>query len=216
MIVSDAAKRRQRVPALSAEERRAALIAATVPLLREHGTAVSTRQIADAAGVAEGTIFGVFKDKASLIRAAIVAAFDPTPLLRELRAIDLALDLRARLVAAAHLVRAHVAERGALFYVIRSAAFAGDREGLVDLMAARYLILYDLANLIEPDAAKLRRSPSTAARLLLSLAAAPRGGFGMLDEALDDALDDDEVVSLVLDGLLIREPATKHPGVLPC
>lgn len=200
MPVSDA-NRRQRVPALSPEERRAALIAATIPLLREHGTSVSTRQIADAGGVAEGTIFGVFKDKATLIRAAIVVAFDPGPLLRSLRAVDPTLDLRARLVEAARLLREHVAGHGALFYVVRSSAFAADREGLVDLMASRYLILYELANLIEPDAALLRRNPSTAARLVMSLVAAPRGAFGILDETLDDA----DVVSLVLDGLLIRD-----------
>jgi AcrR family transcriptional regulator len=211
MVVSDATNRRHRVPALSAEERRAALIEATIPLLREHGTAVSTRQIADAAGVAEGTIFGVFKDKASLIKAAIVAAFEPTPLLRSLRAVDASLDLRARLVEAARLVREHVAGHGALFYVVRSSAFVGDRECMVDLMASRYLILYELANLIEPDAPKLRRNPSTAARLLMSLVAMPPGALGVLDETLDD----DEVVSVVLDGLLVRHP-TDNPGELPC
>ena len=92
-------ERRQRVPALSPEERRAALIAATIPLLREHGASVSTRQIADAAGVAEGTIFGVFKDKASLLKAAVASALDPAPLLRGLKAVDPVLPLRRRLVA---------------------------------------------------------------------------------------------------------------------
>ncbi len=207
MVISDA-NRRQRVPALSAEERRAALVAATIPLLREHGTGVSTRQIADAAGVAEGTIFGVFKDKASLIRTAIVSATDPGPLLANMRAVDPALDLRARLVAATRLIREHVSGFGALIYVIRSGAFAADREGLVDLMASRYLVLYELANLIEPDAALLRHNPSTAARLLLALAAAAHGGLSVLDEPLAD----DEVVSLVLDGLLL----THDPGVPPC
>ena len=57
---------RRRVAPLAPDDRRAALIEATLPLLREHGTAVSTRQIADAAGVAEGTIFRVFPDKNSL------------------------------------------------------------------------------------------------------------------------------------------------------
>ena len=56
--------RRRRVPALAPEERRAALIAATIPLLHEHGLEVSTKQIAHAAGVAEGTIFGVTKSNA--------------------------------------------------------------------------------------------------------------------------------------------------------
>jgi hypothetical protein len=88
--------------------------------------------------------------------------------------------------------------------VIRSAAFAADREGLVDLMASRYLVQYELANVIEPDSARLRRSPSTVARLLLSLAATPHGGLSMLDEPLDN----DEVVSIVLDGLLIQPPPT--------
>ena len=37
------AGKRQRVPALAPEERRAALIEATIPLLRQHGLSVSTR-----------------------------------------------------------------------------------------------------------------------------------------------------------------------------
>src|SRR5689334_25018938 len=90
---------------MAPEQRRAALIAATVPLLREHGFAVSTRQIADAAGVAEGTIFGVFPDKASLLRAAMISAFDPVPTLAALSGIETALDLRARLTAATDLLR---------------------------------------------------------------------------------------------------------------
>lgn len=192
--------RRQRVPALSAEERRAALIAATIPLLREHGPSLSTRQIAEAAGVAEGTIFGVFKDKASLLRAALVSALDPAPLLRGIRSIDSSLPLRERLVVAARLVREHVASQGSLFFVVRSPALAGDNQALVDFMASRYLILAELTNLIEPDARRLRRAPGTAARLLLALAGSPPGAYGVLDESLDD----DAVVSVILDGLLIR------------
>src|SRR6185437_10931544 len=46
-----------RAPAMRAEERRAAIIAATLPLLLERGTNISTRQIAETAGIAEGTIF---------------------------------------------------------------------------------------------------------------------------------------------------------------
>ena len=80
--------RRRRVPALSPDERRATIIAATIPLLRTHGAAVTTKQIAEAAGVAEGTIFGVFPDKASLILAALGTAFDQETVLRQLSAID--------------------------------------------------------------------------------------------------------------------------------
>src|SRR5258705_11663718 len=77
--MSAAPSRRQRVPAISPDERRAALIQATIPLLREHGAAVTSRQIAEASGDAEGTIFGVFPDKPSLIRAARIAALGTAP-----------------------------------------------------------------------------------------------------------------------------------------
>jgi len=91
---------------MAPDERRAALIAATLPLLREHGLAVTTRQIADAAGVAEGTIFGVFPDKNSLLRAAVLSAFDPAPLKDSLRGVAGRGDLRSRLVAVVDLLPA--------------------------------------------------------------------------------------------------------------
>jgi AcrR family transcriptional regulator len=199
--------RRRRVAALPAEDRRQALIAATIPLLREHGITVTTRQIAEAAGVAEGTIFGVFKDKETLLRAAAVAALDPAPLLAALRAIDPEADLRQRLVEAAGLIRAHAAASGAIFHVFRGPLFANEHRSLGEIMASRCLIIGELAALMEPDAARLRRSPGIAARLLLSLVGAPRNGFGPLDEELSD----EDVVSIVLDGMLVP-PSDSPPA----
>ncbi len=80
------------------EERRAALVAVTVPLLHEKGMAVSTRDIAHAAGVAEGTIFRVFASKEELLHEALHSAFDPEPMVERLRAVDLGAPLRERLV----------------------------------------------------------------------------------------------------------------------
>ena len=69
---------RTRATALPPSERRAEIIAATLPLVLAHGAAVTTRQIAEAAGIAEGTIFRVFPDKESLIEAVVESAFDST------------------------------------------------------------------------------------------------------------------------------------------
>ena len=60
---------RKRASALPPDERRSAIIDATLPLLLEHGEMVTTRQIAEAAGIAEGTIFRVFADKDEVIAA---------------------------------------------------------------------------------------------------------------------------------------------------
>ena len=100
---------RVRAAAMPAEERRASILAATVPLLIAHGTEITTRQIAAAACVAEGTIFRVFVDKETLIEAAVEQAFDPAPVEAEFRAIDLTLPLEARCEAAVDIVQRRVA-----------------------------------------------------------------------------------------------------------
>jgi AcrR family transcriptional regulator len=62
---------------MSPDDRRRAIVRALVPLLVERGGEVSTREIARAAGIAEGTIFRVFPDKRSLMLAAAEEAINP-------------------------------------------------------------------------------------------------------------------------------------------
>jgi AcrR family transcriptional regulator len=184
------------------EDRRTALIAATVPLLRTHGTSVTTRQIAEAAGVAEGTIFGVFPDKDSLVQAALLSAADPADTLAAMHAIDRTAGLRSRLSAAAALVNKRFADNASLLSVARSVAFApGAPADMRTRMAdSRDRLLAALTDVIEPDRHRLRRDPATVARLLLLLAGANAyGPFG------DPAhVTGDEMVALLLDGLLVR------------
>lgn len=85
-----------RAPALPVTERRAALIAATIPLLHTRGLAVTTKEVAQAAGVAEGTIFRAFGSKDELVMEAIQAAFSPDEYIAELAAVDQSLPLEDR------------------------------------------------------------------------------------------------------------------------
>lgn len=94
-----------RAPALSPAERRLSILDAAIPLLRAHGRATTTKQIAGAAGIAEGTVFRVFATKEELIEAALDRAFDPQAFLDDLAAVDPGLPLRERMVALATLLQ---------------------------------------------------------------------------------------------------------------
>lgn len=101
-------------------ERRASIIAATMPLLREKGRAVSTKEIAKAAGVAEGTIFRVFESKDDLIDATIQEGFDNSTIVTEVEAIDGELDLHDRLAAAVAIMQHHLQGVFSLMAVLQS------------------------------------------------------------------------------------------------
>ncbi len=82
-----------RAAPLPRAERREAILDAVLPLVVDQGRAVSTRQIAEACGIAEGTIFRVFESKSELIDQAIQRALSPDVLLAHLAALASESDL---------------------------------------------------------------------------------------------------------------------------
>src|SRR3954471_13231670 len=109
-----------RAPALPPDQRRAALVAATLPLVRERGAAVSTREIAEAAGVAEGTIFRAFGSKEELVQACVHEAFDTVAVVARLRGVATDLPMQERLTTAVALLQEHLDGVFSLLMTMRS------------------------------------------------------------------------------------------------
>jgi AcrR family transcriptional regulator len=193
----------RRATALPPGERREALIAATLPLVLEHGIDVSTRLIAEAAGVAEGTIFRVFASKNELIEAAVASAFDPSALVEAIGRIDRSTPLADRLAEAVELMQARGRRVAGLLH-----AFAAHRTLPGPARAggpptAETRVVDALAVLLEPDRDELRCPPLETARRLRLLTMA------LSHPRLTDAepLPPREIVSMLLDGLRRRSGA---------
>lgn len=90
---------------MTPQDRRTAILAAALPVVLEHGQTATTKQIAAAAGVAEGTIFRVFDSKDDLFDAVLASAFDPEPYLIDLDLIDPRLPVEERMLALATLMQ---------------------------------------------------------------------------------------------------------------
>ncbi|MEW2456650.1 TetR/AcrR family transcriptional regulator [Streptomyces albus] len=192
---------RRRAPAMSAEQRRAMIVTAALPLVIEYGPLVTTAKIARAAGIGEGTIFRVFTDKEALLAACLEEALRPDDTVAHLEGIALDQPLRSRLTEAAEVMRGYMNRigdvAGALAPVGKAARISGAEdmeegqrqreEGLAAPRAA-------LAALLEPDREVLRLEPERLADLFqLMLMSAGR-------LVASQPLDDEELVDLFLNG----------------
>ncbi|MFD6142853.1 TetR/AcrR family transcriptional regulator [Promicromonospora sp. NPDC060271] len=105
---------RRRAAPMAPEDRKAAIVDSVLPLVGERGADVTSRELAQAAGVAEGTLFRAFGDKTALVGAVAVEglhrAAGPEETLAELTAIDSALPLERRLALVIEAGRDRMAE----------------------------------------------------------------------------------------------------------
>jgi AcrR family transcriptional regulator len=97
---------------MTPEERREMIVRTALPLVSEHGAAVTTGQISRAAGIGEATIFRVFADKDELLDACVAEAVRTDHVLGEIAAIPLDQPLNARLAEAAAAMDAYLARMG--------------------------------------------------------------------------------------------------------
>ena len=159
-----------RAAPMSLDERRAALIVATEPLLERFGRDVSTRQIAEAAGIAEGTIFRAFATKEELIDAVIEDAYNIQRTCDELAKVDLSLNLEQRLVSAVEILQKRLRRLVALFWSLRLRKDAPDRDSFrAKQQADNELLNHAIAALIKPEQDQLRLDPLEVASVLRAI-----------------------------------------------
>jgi AcrR family transcriptional regulator len=150
----------RRASPLPPDERRRAIIAAVLPLLIRQGGTVTSRQMAEAAGVSEGTIFNVFADKDELVAAALEQAIDQAPLEQAIAAIDDAEPFEERLIRATELIQRRIVGIWRLVSQL-GPHHHPERRPLPDSPA--------LAALLGTEPDRLRVDPIDGARLLRAL-----------------------------------------------
>ncbi|MEU0878214.1 helix-turn-helix domain-containing protein [Lentzea sp. NPDC005914] len=193
---------------MSAEDRRAMIVHAVLPLLIEHGANVTSSQIARAAGIGEGTIFRAFKDKDELFDACTAEALRPDHVLDAIAEIPVDQPLEDRLVEAAEALGAHLERMGALMGALHASGRVKHRDpeqrhkggsgrgGRRESMAA---IRGAMVELFTPEKDRLRLPPEQLAALFLTLL------FGGRRMAQDDAPTTRQVVDFFLHGAVEAE-----------
>lgn len=209
-------EKRRRAPAMSQEERRESIVRSTIPLLLEHGGAVSTSQIAAAAGIAEGTVFRAFKDKQDLLVACMRTAMNSDAEVARIEGIDPARPLADRLTEGVHAVSGYLDRIWAMGQAMQAGGLSreeahrrmhgpsdekpGPPPELIRVSTA-------IAGLFDGAGPALRVDRERAAQMLLALVFTNR----MQGEALNQTTTDPaELVDLLLHGV-IHTPEGNQP-----
>jgi len=196
-----------RAKPLSRDKRRAAILDAVVPLLLEKGAAVTTAEMAEAAGIAEGTIFRAFADKATLLYEAVKATMDPLPLREILRRIPAEAPFEDQVLAATAALLGYFERGAALMGILRgmpspeSRTAASPRRRAFDSQA---VITKELTAIMNRRRDRMLVTPGQAAVILRGLV------FTNVHPWLapDEKLTAEQIVAVLLSGVVTQERVT--------
>lgn len=177
------------------EERRASIVEATLPLLLNHGTTLTTKQVAEAAGVAEGTLFRYFPSLNDLIDATIREALSPQRLQRDIASVTPGDSLPSISQAALQLLVRRMVNVRSLLHTVHHRPESDGGACLRDELTARKQELerWLLAQL-EPHVDELSISPEKYVEFLRTLA------LGHVFTHGDSALAPEDLAHLALTG----------------
>ncbi|ROS30412.1 TetR/AcrR family transcriptional regulator [Cellulomonas sp. PhB150] len=177
--VESGATRTGRAAPLPPDERRRAILHDVRALVLDRGAAVTTRELALAAGVSEGTLFRVFDDKVTLLRETVHAAVDPVAVVPALDAIDRDLPLDERLTRILEIGFERIGETMRWFAVLHELGRLEPnpqdlleqrrrthREWAQHQQAGQLEVRLAVARVLEPDAAALARPVDQVVALL--------------------------------------------------
>lgn len=201
-----------RASALPPEERRAQILDAADPLLRQFGRSVSTRQIAQAAEVAEGTIFRVFDNKADLINQTVVRSLSAERTVEQMRHIDSELELEDKLVQVTMVLQQRLRETFELLHNLGPPAESTeeDRQAFGKYMTEQNrLVTASVARLIDSDQDKLLLTTDQTVQLLATVTLTVSHPMIAHTQGVSHLSDDPEaLVDLILHGALVDSART--------
>ena len=194
---------RGRARRMPVEERRAMIANASIPLFIEHGASMTTRELADALGLAEGTIFRAFGDKDALIHAVVDAFFAQAQRTLTNGLGDPGLELPQKLRLTIHNARLHA--KG-VFAMLALLDPSEARQYMVPRREGHFEEAAAAAFAADADAINIPPARMGAlVRVLVIAASAPHMGAG-------EPLSDDELVDFALYGLTGRPANPANPA----